>query len=220
MPSFEFGANGRRPTAPTSLGPSFFLGKSFLKRKTTSRTYIAITRAASPIGGSPSTSSGTFYSTTSGPKDVANISTANTPSRGSCSNRGKLRLRLAWPPGGPSGPLARIGIKTIRIAVSKPLRLNGFTATSSGRARLPFRGACSPPCIFSISLMTEGVVAPLHAKGSPCTSPQGPHPNGFFCPRTPKWESRCRNPTLAKCGGEAQHLEKVRIWSPPGLPNV
>ncbi len=32
--------------------------------------------------------------------------------------------------------------------------------------------------------------------------------------------SFCRNPTLAKCGGEAQHLEKVRIWSPPGLPNV
>jgi hypothetical protein len=25
---------------------------------------------------------------------------------------------------------------------------------------------------------------------------------------------------LAKCGGEVQHLEKVRIWSPPGLPNV
>jgi hypothetical protein len=30
----------------------------------------------------------------------------------------------------------------------------------------------------------------------------------------------CRNPTLAKCGGEAQHLEKVKIWSPLGLPNV
>jgi hypothetical protein len=30
----------------------------------------------------------------------------------------------------------------------------------------------------------------------------------------------CRNPTLAKCGGEAQHLEKLRIWSPSGLPNV
>jgi hypothetical protein len=30
----------------------------------------------------------------------------------------------------------------------------------------------------------------------------------------------CCNPTLAQCGGEAQHLEKVRIWSPPGLPNV
>jgi hypothetical protein len=30
----------------------------------------------------------------------------------------------------------------------------------------------------------------------------------------------CRNPTLAKCGGEAQHLEKVRSWSPPGLSNV
>jgi hypothetical protein len=34
------------------------------------------------------------------------------------------------------------------------------------------------------------------------------------------WGSFCRNPTLAKCGGEAQHLEKVRSWSPPGLPNV
>jgi hypothetical protein len=31
---------------------------------------------------------------------------------------------------------------------------------------------------------------------------------------------KCRNPTLAKCGGEAQHLEKVRIWSPSGLSNV
>jgi len=30
----------------------------------------------------------------------------------------------------------------------------------------------------------------------------------------------CCNPTLAKCGGEAQHLEKLEIWSPPGLPNV
>jgi hypothetical protein len=25
----------------------------------------------------------------------------------------------------------------------------------------------------------------------------------------------CRNPTLAKCGGEAQHLEKARIWRTP-----
>ncbi len=30
----------------------------------------------------------------------------------------------------------------------------------------------------------------------------------------------CCNPNLAKCGGEAQHLEKLGIWSPPGLPNV
>ncbi len=30
----------------------------------------------------------------------------------------------------------------------------------------------------------------------------------------------CRNPNLAKCGREAQHLEKLGIWSPPGLPNV
>ncbi len=33
-------------------------------------------------------------------------------------------------------------------------------------------------------------------------------------------EVGCRNPTLAKCGGEAQHLEKLGTWSPPGLPNV
>jgi hypothetical protein len=37
---------------------------------------------------------------------------------------------------------------------------------------------------------------------------------------TPENVDCCRNPTLAKCGGEAQHLEKVRSWSPPGLPNV
>jgi hypothetical protein len=30
---------------------------------------------------------------------------------------------------------------------------------------------------------------------------------------------KCRNPSLAKCGGEAQHLEKLGIWNPPGLPN-
>jgi len=30
----------------------------------------------------------------------------------------------------------------------------------------------------------------------------------------------CRNPNLAKCGGEAQHLEKLGIWSPSGLPKV
>jgi hypothetical protein len=34
------------------------------------------------------------------------------------------------------------------------------------------------------------------------------------------FDTLCRNPTLAKCAGEAQHLEKVRIWSPLGLPNV
>ncbi len=33
-------------------------------------------------------------------------------------------------------------------------------------------------------------------------------------------ENECRNPNLAKCGGEAQHLEKLGIWSPLGLPNV
>jgi hypothetical protein len=32
--------------------------------------------------------------------------------------------------------------------------------------------------------------------------------------------SVCRNPTLAKCGGEAQHLEKLEVGSLPGLPKV
>jgi hypothetical protein len=48
-----------------------------------------------------------------------------------------------------------------------------------GRARPPFRGACSPPCTFSISLMIEGVVASLPTRGSPCGWPQSLHPNGF-----------------------------------------
>jgi hypothetical protein len=34
------------------------------------------------------------------------------------------------------------------------------------------------------------------------------------------WKPICRNPNLAKCGGESQHLEKLETWSPPGLPNV
>jgi hypothetical protein len=34
------------------------------------------------------------------------------------------------------------------------------------------------------------------------------------------YKCHCRNPNLAKCGGEDQHLEKLGIWSPPGLPNV
>jgi hypothetical protein len=66
--------------------------------------------------------------------------------------------------------------------LSLPLKLNGFTAASLGRARLPFHGACSPPCTFSIFLMIDGAVASLPARGSPCTSPRGPHPNGFFVP--------------------------------------
>ncbi len=38
-------------------------------------------------------------------------------------------------------------------------------------------------------------------------------------PKVPQRDCSCRNPTLAKCGGEARHLEKLEIWSPPGLPN-
>jgi len=34
------------------------------------------------------------------------------------------------------------------------------------------------------------------------------------------FHTQCRNPTLAKYGGEAQHLEKLEVGSLPGLPNV
>ncbi len=33
-------------------------------------------------------------------------------------------------------------------------------------------------------------------------------------------DGSCRNPTLAKGGGEAQHLEKLEVRSLAGLPNV
>jgi hypothetical protein len=105
---------------------------------------------------------------------------ASTPSKGFCSNLGKLRRRWAWPPGRPLYLLARIGLRTIRIALSLPLRLNGFTAASLGRARLPFRGAYSPPCTFSIFLMIDGAVASLPVRGSPCNSARRLHPNGSF----------------------------------------
>jgi hypothetical protein len=156
------------------------LGRPSSKKKTTPRTFTATIRAASPIDANPSTSSRASYSITSGPKDVANTSTANTPSREFSFNRGRLRPRSAWPPRGPLGPLVILGIGINRIALSMPLRLNGFMATSLGRARLPFRGAYSPPCTFLISLMTEGAIASLPAKGSPYTSSRGPHPNGFL----------------------------------------
>ncbi len=95
----------------------------------------------------------------SGPKDAKGTLRACIPSKESCSRRGKLRRRWAWPPGRLLDPLARIGLRTVRIALSRPLRLNGFTATYLGRARPPFRGASSPPCTFSISLMIDGAIA-------------------------------------------------------------
>jgi hypothetical protein len=44
--------------------------------------------------------------------------------------------------------------------------------------------------------------------------------NSIVRVKTPCIEVFCRNPTLAKCGGEAQHLEKLEVGSLPGLPNV
>jgi hypothetical protein len=49
-----------------------------------------------------------------------------------------------------------------------------------GRARLPFRGAFSPPCTFSIFLMIDGAIASLPVRGSPYVAPLEPHLNGIF----------------------------------------
>ncbi len=175
-----FGANGRRPTASPLPSPSFFLGRPCSKKRTTPRTSIATTRVASLTRDNPSTFLGAFCSIISGPKNAEGTSMANTPSKGFYSNLGKLRRRWAWPPGRPLDLLAKIGLRTIRIVLSLPLRLNGFTAASLGRVRLPFRGACSPPCTFSIFLMIDGALASLSARGSPCVTPRRLHPNGSF----------------------------------------
>ncbi len=144
------------------------------------RPPIATTRVASPTGNNPLTFLGAFCSIIFGPEDAKGTLMASTPSKGLCSNLGKLRRRWAWPPGRPLDLLAKIGLRTIRIALSLPLKLNGFTAASLGRARLPFHGACSPPCTFSIFLMIDGVVASLPIKGSLCSSARRLHPNGSF----------------------------------------
>ncbi len=93
--------------------------------------------------------------------------------------------------------------------MSKPLRLNGFTAGSLGRARLPFRGACSPPCTFLISLMTEGAVASLPARGSPCSSPWRLHPNG-----TNSRDSRNGVPKLSRRDSRNLNHHNSRLQSP------
>jgi len=93
--------------------------------------------------------------------------TTKTLLKESYSRPRRLLPRSAWPPGRPLDLLARVEIKTFKVISKKPLKLNGFTATSLGKAGLPFRGTCSPPCISSISLMTEGAVASLPARGSP-----------------------------------------------------
>jgi hypothetical protein len=79
-----------------------------------------------------------------------------------------------------SNPNNNLSSNLIPIALSKPSRLNGFTATSLGRVRPPFRGASSPPCTFSIFLMIDGAVASLPVRGSPYSSQWRWHPNGYF----------------------------------------
>jgi len=165
-------------------------------------TSIATTWVASPTGDNPSTFLGAVCFIISSPKDAEGTSMASTPSKGFCSNLGKLRRRWAWPLGRPLDLLARVGLRTIRIALSLPLRLNGFMVASLGKAKLPFRGACSPPCTFSIFLMIDGAVTSLPARGSPCTSPRGPHPNGFL--------SRDSQVGVSK----SPKLGLLQLWSP------
>jgi len=144
-----------------------FWGVRVRRRGPTPGTSIATTRVASPTGDNPSTFLGAFCSIISGPKDAEGTLMASTPSKGFYSNLGKLRRRWAWPPRRPLDLLTRIGLRTIRIALSLPSRLNGFMAASLGKARLPFHGACSPPCTFSNFLMIDGAIASLPVRGSP-----------------------------------------------------
>jgi hypothetical protein len=74
--------------------------------------------------------------------------------------------------------------------LNRPLRPNGFTAEFLERARLPFRGACSLPCTFLISLMTDGAVASLPARGSLSALLRCTHTRMALCPGTPKVQSR------------------------------
>jgi hypothetical protein len=80
-------------------------------------------------------------------------------------------------------------------SIEHAFRANGFTATSLGRARAPFRGACSPPCTFSILLMIEGAVAPPPCKGFTLRRPVGATPKWHKFPGLPKW-----SPEIASCG--------------------
>jgi hypothetical protein len=70
--------------------------------------------------------------------------------------------------------------------------------------RVPFTLLIFPTYLFYHALINYVVHSKLELKFA---SQKNPH-------------ILCRNPTLAKCAGEAQHLEKVRIWSPSGLSNV
>jgi hypothetical protein len=196
----SWGVHVRRRGRPP--GPPLLPHGWLLLPETTPWTSIATTRVAFPTRDNPSTFLGAFCSIIYGPKDAEGILMASTPSKGSCSNLGRLRRRWAWPLGRPLYLLARIGLRTIRIALSLPLGLNGFTATSLGRARLPFLGACSPPCTFSIFLMIDGAVASLPVRGSPCVWPWDQHPNVIL-----SWDSKMGVPKFPQVG-------LLQLWEP------
>jgi hypothetical protein len=80
-----------------------------------------------------------------------------------------------------------------------------------GRARLPFRGACSPPCTFSIFLMIDGAVASLPIRGSPpYATPPRLHPNGSFSRDSqvgvPKLSRNCPGWSPGTLGGHNSRL--------------
>ncbi len=134
---------------------------------------------------------------------------------GQLSDAGRWRVRYCVLPSVmiPSSLTSGAVILSTRMAVSALIRWE-FPIGISG-----FQNA--PPCQNSIPFVE--LVAPCSSKWCSWMSSIW---GGFwrednqvlisFC----LVESLCRTPTLAKCGGEAQHLEKLGIWSPPGLPNV
>jgi hypothetical protein len=76
-----------------------------------------------------------------------------------------------------------------------------------------FRG--QRPLVWKVFYIIRNLLKPRYVKWAYMT-----HLDIWNTSYGQKKGQECRNPTLAKCGAEAQHLEKVRIWSPLGLPNV
>jgi len=73
---------------------------------------------------------------------------ANTPSKGFYSNLGKLRRRWAWPPERPLDLLARIGLRTIIIALSLPFKTKWLHGRIFGEGEATILWRLLPPLYF------------------------------------------------------------------------
>jgi len=75
-----------------------------------------------------------------------------------------------------------------QTSIEKAIKAEWFMDTFLGRMRLPLRGTSSPPCTFSIFLMTDGDVASFPVKGSLLCLSTWPTSKWHFVPRLPKFQ--------------------------------